>query len=412
MTTKPLLSPALTRCLLAVLAMMMLVMVAATAARLGGTHAAGKFPVEFEVFYLAGQLVWQGQISQAYFVDAFIKLQTAAGHTSYMPWTYPPPFNLICAPLALLPLPIAYLVFTATTLAAYLVVLRRLAADSFVVVLAASIPAIAIGIKCGHNGFLTATLIGWACLWLLRQRPGAGVPLGLMVIKPHLAIPLGLVVLMRSDWRTIAVAAATTTLAAAISTLAFGPDIWTAFANGAAEAKVFLLDGQYQHYRMISLYAALYTAGVSPPVALAAQAVAALAVLAALAMAARRGLDKRQLLGWAALACPVVGPYAYDYDTCICGIGLALLMPRLALLMTPPRQLALVGLVMLGGSTGLIQNMRFEDLLAADPTAASTLASYGVLAWLGVAALIAHTLWHGRTEAAPVDLTPAQGVPG
>src|SRR5581483_2461589 len=126
---------------------------------------------DFEGFYLAGQLVWRGTIEQAYHFLTLHELQKTLYDTvSFQPWTYPPQFDLVVAPLALLPLGWAYGVFTAGTLAAYLVTLRRLAAENFVSVLILLAPVIVITIRGGQNGFLTGTLIGLTCLGLQAGR--------------------------------------------------------------------------------------------------------------------------------------------------------------------------------------------------------------------------------------------------
>ena len=77
----------------------------------------------------------------------------------FMPWTYPPQFDLLLAPLAFLPTWAAYALFTGTTLAAYLITLRKLAGEFFPQVLVILFPAVAITIGCGQNGLLTGALI-------------------------------------------------------------------------------------------------------------------------------------------------------------------------------------------------------------------------------------------------------------
>ena len=49
------------------------------------------------------------------------------GATGFMPWTYPPQYDLLLAPFAFLPVGVGYLLFTAATLALYLVTLRAIA---------------------------------------------------------------------------------------------------------------------------------------------------------------------------------------------------------------------------------------------------------------------------------------------
>ncbi|MGC2591398.1 MAG: glycosyltransferase 87 family protein, partial [Xanthobacteraceae bacterium] len=106
-----------------------------TAAELSGIQfrAEARNLIDFDGFYIAGQLVWQGAIEKAYHFATLFPLQVSISHTeNFQPWTYPPQFDLLVAPLALLPLGLAYSVFTLATLAAYLATLRRIAAENFV----------------------------------------------------------------------------------------------------------------------------------------------------------------------------------------------------------------------------------------------------------------------------------------
>src|SRR5580693_2275027 len=73
--------------------------------------------VDFDAFHIIAQRVWLGDVHQAYRFDKFVNMQREAsgGTDSFMPWTYPPQFDLFVAPLAFLPTGVAYFIFTATT---------------------------------------------------------------------------------------------------------------------------------------------------------------------------------------------------------------------------------------------------------------------------------------------------------
>src|SRR5438876_3443122 len=59
--------------------------------------------LDFDAFYIVAQRVWLGDVEQAYHFDRLIKMQMDkySGKFSFMPWTYPPQFDLLFAPLAL-----------------------------------------------------------------------------------------------------------------------------------------------------------------------------------------------------------------------------------------------------------------------------------------------------------------------
>jgi hypothetical protein len=345
---------------------------------------------DFDAFYLAAQMVWRGEIAQAYHFAMFTRAQEAYfGAPRFLPWAYPPPFNLLIAPLASLPYGTAYGLFTAATMTAYLLTLKRLAGEGFALVVLATSPALLITVLCGQNGFLTGTLIGLACLALQHRRALAGLPLGLMIIKPHLAVAYAVYLLMTRRWAAIIVGALTVIATSALTTLLLGTDIWDAFIAGAQEARAFLAEGKYPLPRMVSLYAALRSFGASAATAFAGQAAIALLVLAIVCLVAYRRLPVRQSLGITAIASLLVSPYAYDYDLPILGVGLALLLPDI-LRGSRREQAAIFVLSFVTCAIGLVQTfLRLKapvDAIArAGDNMALSVAGLTLLAVLGLA---------------------------
>ncbi|MDC7786241.1 glycosyltransferase family 87 protein [Rhodoplanes sp. TEM] len=340
-----------------------------------------RIPVDFDAFRLAGDLVLNGRVDLAYrFADFGALLRAQFGGRQFLPWTYPPPFDLLVAPLALVPVWLAYPAAMAGTLVAYLAALRRLAPESAVPALILFAPSVLMTIRCGQNGLLTGALIAWTCAGLLagraetsraetgRATPGgaavaeaafaqawAGVPLGLMVIKPHLAAAFAVYVVLGGRWGVAAVAVGTAAAVSAVATLVLGPGVWVAFAGGVQEAKVFLSEGWYPLYRMVSPYAALHTMGAGPSAAMAVQIAVAVAALAAVGWAVRR-LPIRPALGITAVAALLVSPYAYDYDLTIVAVGIALLLPDLIRLGRPPERAVVYLMCLVAGVFGLAQS--------------------------------------------------------
>jgi hypothetical protein len=326
----------------AILVMLVLVLVP-TAADFSGVHfrPGPPEPLDFDGFYLTGQLVWRGSIAQAYHYATLFPLQVSLYKTqTFLPWTYPPQFDILVAALALLPKGLAYGVFTIGTLAAYMATLKRIAAENFVPVLILLAPLIVITAGIGQNGFLTGTLIGLTCLGLQTGRSLAGLPLGLMIIKPHLAVAFAVYTLVNRRWGTAVVAAATVAATSALATLLLGPAVWTAFFDGTKEARVFLDRGFYPLFRMVSVFATVRSLGVPALLANAAQAVVAILALGSVVLASRQ-FSPRRALGIAAIATLLISPYEYDYDLMTLGIGLGLLMPDIASLGTDRERLAI-----------------------------------------------------------------------
>lgn len=309
----------------------------------------GTFVTDFTTFHIVGSLAWSGDILDAYSAETLLRHQQAANEGALaMPWSYPPSFDLVVAALALVPLPLSYLLLTGGTLVGYLVVLRRLAGEGFPLLFLMLMPALLVNIRSGQNGFLTGALIGAFALLALRVAPRAGVPLGLMVIKPHLGLGLGVLLLLTRRWRWLLQALAVALGTLLLATIAFGPGIWPAFLAGASEASGFLEAGAYRLYRMTSVYASARSFGLPSSWALGLQGAAALYGVLALGLAVARRWPPRQVLGVAVLGTLMVSPYNYDYDLTILGMGLALVWSDVA--RTESARLGLLfGLWFLGG---------------------------------------------------------------
>lgn len=286
---------------------------------------------DYDLFRVVGVLVHEGRAEIAYHHPSLIEAQERlTGADDLVPWAYPPLFNLVVAPLAWLPRGLGYGLFTGGTLAVWTWLLWRLAGAAAARVLLLLAPMLVVQVLAGQNGFLTGALAGWFALLALRGGAVAGLPLGLMAIKPHLALGLGVMVLVRRDWRVLGLALAVALALAALATAVMGLRIWPAFLAGAREAEGFLRDGAYQLPRMTSLYATLRSLGLAPGAALVGQLALALAAAGAIALGARRGaLPPRQLLALACAAGLLFSPYSYDYDLALFGIALALVAPEL-----------------------------------------------------------------------------------
>ena len=306
--------------------------------------------VDFDAFYIVGRLFWEGRIAAAYDVRVMAEIQNAlVGHEGFMPWTYPPQFDLIALSLPALPRGIAYALFTGLTLAAYLAVLARLAGPALLWVLIALAPALYVALTIGQNAFLTGALIGLFCVLSLRGSALAGVPLGLLVIKPHLGIGLTAHALAKGRWAVIGWALAVTIVSSALATWVLGVDIWAAF------------------------------------------------------LAVRRGLPPNQTLALAGFTAALVSPYLYDYDMVVIGVALALIAADLRARTGILDRAVLLGLLWVAGGWGMVHALLNAGLAWQERAAiARDTLSYGAFAYLIALALIARILRRpARAQAFP-----------
>lgn len=371
-------------------------------ARLGGS--AGRELADFDAFHIVAQHVWRGDLDQVYHFDALLKMQmeAAGGATGFMPWTYPPQYDLLVAPLAFLPVGAGYLLFTAVTLALYVVTLRAIAGNNLAQVLVLLFPALSITLGCGQNGFLTGALIGLVCLNMERRQVLAGLALGAMVIKPHLAIAVGVYLLATRRWTALATAAFVVLASSLLCTLLFSWQIWPAWLGAIRESASFLEQGFYPLFRMISTYAALYKAGLPAGIAFWGQvAVAGLALLAVL-FGVARGASSTFVLGMTVMMSVMISPYAYDYDLPMVGIGLALMLPDLTRMASSRERSVMYGLILLAGAYGLLQAGRlavqFGQKADPDQHFAPAIGGFALMALL---VLLLRLLWRA-TQPAPI----------
>lgn len=311
-------------------ASLVLVLVSALRFQAPELLAQHKVLTDFDAFHIAGRMASEGRAGETYHMREMLAAQQqASGVRGFMPWTYPPPFTLMMQGLASLPVGVAFALFTLTSFAFYLWVLRRIAGEAFLAVVVAIMPAVILNLRTGQNGFLIAGLIGAFLLAFRHNRTVAGLPLGLMIIKPHLAAGVGLVTLLQRRWPVLFAAGAVALLLLGLSTWAYGTGIWLDFRNGVEEASGFLAKGYYPLFRMSSIYASAYTFGLGAAGAMVLQVIGALAALGLLGWACLRGIAYRHLAALTCGASLFVSPYGYDYDLTILGVGLAFVIPGL-----------------------------------------------------------------------------------
>ncbi|WP_193746659.1 glycosyltransferase family 87 protein [Blastomonas sp. AAP53] len=381
-------SPFATKAVLTALAML-LTMAAISFHLALQTERDGIF-ADFHAFYVAGSLALEGRAGDAYHMATMEQAQHLfTGVDDFMPWTYPPPYTLLVTALAALPLGLAYALFMALTLTAYVLVLRRIAGDHLPGVLIAMLPVMTLTVMTGQNGFLTGALTGWFLLSFMARRPQAGWPLGLMILKPHLAAGIALLALIERRWQAMAIAAAVVVTALLVPTWVFGAGIWSAFLDGVAESGEFLTQGHYPLFRMTSLYAMTLSTGLPSGAAFAVQAAGALLALGLLLLGWRRGLPPRWLAASACAASVFVSPYNYDYDLGILGVGLAFVLPDLLQRTRTAEQIGLLAVGWTAIGYGLITAFLADpDMAGAGDTPPSLMAAPLML----LIALVAMTL--------------------
>ena len=317
---------------------------------------------DFSNVYAAGTYVLEGRPTLPFDAPSqhAREKEIFGAATPFYGWHYPPFFLFVAAPLALMPYALALAVWQGVTFGLYLWAIWAILAacrspylplkgggrslkrsegdrvgvdradasnrDHLWLLLAAAYPAVFINLGHGHNGFLTAALLGGALVLLDRRPWVAGILFGLLAYKPQFGLMIPLVLAVTGRWRTIAAAAATVIALVAAATLAFGLDVWTAFLEGSRFTRLVVLEaGNTGWHKIQSVFAVVRMWGGSVPFAYSVQAVATVAVAITLAWLWRSRADFALKAGALAIAALLATPYSLDYDLMVLAPAIAFL---------------------------------------------------------------------------------------
>jgi len=293
--------------------------------------------------------------------------------TPFYGWHYPPFFLWLAAALALMPYQLALVVWQAATLVLYLLSIRTLVASflpsplwgastgprpvgvgvevvsldtsaerttptpnpspqgggehqSLWLLLALAYPAVFVNLGHGHNGFLTAALIGFALIHLDTRPVLAGILFGLLAYKPQFGIMIPLVLIAAGRWRTVFAAGATVALLTLVATLAFSTETWRAFFTFAEYTRVHVLEtGETGWHKIQSVFSWARMWGASVPLAYAVQGAVTIVVAGALVWLWRSSATFALKAAALCLAAILATPYSLDYDLMVLAPAIAFL---------------------------------------------------------------------------------------
>lgn len=289
---------------------------------------------DFLAFWSASKLALGGNPGAPYDLALIYAAEKAAvpidpGPSSFL---YPPPFLLVCLPLALLPYLASLALWIAATLAAYVVAVRswlaaRPEAARGAVLTILAYPAVLINAGHGQNGFLTAALLG-SGLWLLGRRPWlAGALLGALIIKPQIALAIPVLVLAGGRWQAAVSGCAAAAFLCVLSWLVLGEGAWAGFFAGSETGRAILDQGLVDPAKMVSVFAAARLLDGSAMLAYGLQALVAAGALAAVAIVARRcDIGTGTPAAVCAAATPLISPFFLDYDLTVLAFPMAWLL--------------------------------------------------------------------------------------
>lgn len=292
---------------------------------------------DFSNVYAAGTYVLEGRPAAPFDIVAqqVREREIFGPDTPLFGWHYPPFFLFLAAALALLPYLAALAVWQGVTLALYLAAIRAILRpatsalsgdrpERLVLLAALAFPAVFVNLGHGHNGFLTAALIGFALVQLDRRPILAGILFGLLAYKPQFGMMIPLVLLATGRWRTFTAATGTVAALVIVATLAFGWDVWPVFLDGMHFiGDIVLGHGGIGWHKIQSLFAIVRMWGGSIWLAYAAQTVLSLGLAVALVWLWRRPTSSALKAAALCLAAILATPYSLDYDMMVLAPAIA-----------------------------------------------------------------------------------------
>jgi hypothetical protein len=336
---------------------------------------------DFSNVYAAGTYVLEGRPAAPFDprLQHARETEIFGAKTPFYGWHYPPFFLAIAAALALMPYQLALIVWQAVTLLLYLLAIRaivshlipppqgeggaptgrreappddklRVPGGVFVkisetppdrrfaaatlpasqggmwLLLALAYPAVFVNLGHGHNGFLTAALMGFALVQVDRRPVLAGILFGLLAYKPQFGLMIPLVLAATGRWRSFLAAGATVALLVIGATLAFGMESWRAFFAFAEYTRAIVLEtGETGWHKIQSVFSWARMWGASVPLAYTVQGVATLAIGAALIWLWRSPASFALKAAALCLAAILATPYSLDYDLMVLAPAIAFL---------------------------------------------------------------------------------------
>ncbi len=283
---------------------------------------------DFSNVYAAGKYVLGGKPAAPYdwALQHNKEREIFGADTPFYGWHYPPIFLFLAALLALMPYLLALGVWQASTLALYLISIREILPRTEIWLPALAYPAVLINIAHGHNGFLTAALIGGG-LYLLDRKPiAAGILFGLLVYKPQFGVLIPLALIAGGYWRAFLAASVTVIALCAAAYFAFGIGVWDAFRESMTFTREIVLEkGDTGFHKIQSVFAAVRLLGAPVTLAYVAQGIVFAIVAACLVWLWRS--EKPFALKAAALIAGsmLATPYLLDYDLMIAAPAIAFL---------------------------------------------------------------------------------------
>jgi arabinofuranan 3-O-arabinosyltransferase len=286
--------------------------------------------IDFGWMWLSGRFAVSGNSAQIFDYSIFSAAQTALfGHDNcpfLTPYVYPPTYLFMTYFLGFMPYLIAFAVWVLATLflygtAVYTIIPRRAA------VIAAMSPFfVAVNADFGHNGFITAGLVGFSLAFLERRPWLSGIFLGLLSYKPHVGLLFPLALLASRNWRALASATVATVILGIGAVFAFGSEGWASFLHTLVDRQSTLSPDSAVPLALHSVFGLLRWVETSGRVSWGGHLIVAAIVAPTVWVVWAKPIPFSLKAAVLCIGSAMVPPYILFYDLCILTIAVAFLV--------------------------------------------------------------------------------------
>jgi glycosyl transferase family 87 len=291
---------------------------------------------DFTNLWSGSRMALEGHIDRV-FDPASYRVELARLHGLALPeheWSYPPSLLLIGVPLALMPIWLAYGLWSAGTLFLWHLAVRPFGLPRVAHFFVVFSPAALINLLLGQNDALMAALLVGGLALAPRRPVVAGILFGLLTLKPHLGLLVPFCLLASWNFRAIISAGMTTVALIVLTGLAFGFDVWVQFMEVTRPLMVSVLETPYPHpyqSNAITAFVFLRSLGADLTIAYIGQA-AVILIASGLAIHLWRPantLDHGSRVALTSVLVLMATPYGYNYDCLPLYLALAWFLFRL-----------------------------------------------------------------------------------
>jgi arabinofuranan 3-O-arabinosyltransferase len=241
-------------------------------------------------------------------------------------YIYPPTFLFFIYALGFMPYLAAFALWVVATLLFYEAAIYAIVPRSAALIAALAPFPVVKNIQLGHNGFLTAGLIGLSLVFVESRPWLSGIFLGLLTYKPQLGVLFPLALLASRNWRALASATVTSLILAIAAAITFGYQGWLSFAGSLFNRTSGLSPDAGIYITLESVYGMLHRAGASDALAWLVHAAVAVFVGVWLWTVWAKPVPYALKAAILCTASILVTPYVLHYDLCVLSIAVAFLV--------------------------------------------------------------------------------------